>query len=42
MNMNARYLPKNLSKKDKQKQLHMLMTSRKLYKKGQYFTPLDI
>lgn len=37
MKINARYLPKNLSKKDKQKQLHMLMTSRKLYKKGQYF-----
>jgi len=33
-----RYLPKQLSKKDKQKQLSMLNKSRKLYKKHKYFT----
>ena len=33
-----RYLPKNLTKKDKQKQAKMLLKSRKLYKKNQYFT----
>jgi hypothetical protein len=39
--MNAvplRYLPKNLSRKDKKKQLHMLMRSRKLYKSHKYYT----
>jgi len=34
----VRYIPKNLSKKDKQKQLNMLLKSRRLYKKKQYFT----
>ncbi len=33
-----RYLPLSLSKKDKEKQRKMLMKSRKLYKKGIYFT----
>jgi DNA-binding Xre family transcriptional regulator len=33
-----RYLPKNLSKKDKKKQKNMLLKSRKLYKKHKYFT----
>ena len=33
-----RYLPKNLTKKDKQKQIQMLNKSKKLYKKHQYFT----
>ena len=33
-----RYLPFNLSKKDKTKQIQMLIKSRKLYKKGKYFT----
>lgn len=33
-----RYLPISLSKKDKQKQLHMLKKSRKLYKTGKYYT----
>lgn len=31
-----RYLPKKLSKKDKQKQYKMLLKSRKMYKKGIY------
>jgi hypothetical protein len=34
----VRYVPKNLSKKDKKKQLNMLLKSRRLYKKKQYFT----
>ena len=34
----VRYLPKKLTKKDKQKQVKMLLKSRKLYKKNQYFT----
>lgn len=33
-----RYLPKALNKKDKKKQSSMLMRSRRLYKKGKYFT----
>jgi hypothetical protein len=38
LKINARYIPKNLSKKDKKKQLFMLLKSRNLYKKGKYFT----
>jgi hypothetical protein len=34
----VRYLPKHLSKRDKDKQKKMLNKSRKLYKKGIYFT----
>ena len=34
----VRYLPKNLTKKDKEKQVKMLLKSRKLYKKNKYFT----
>jgi hypothetical protein len=33
-----RYLPKNLSRKDKKKQLNMLMRSRKMYKTQKYYT----
>lgn len=33
-----RYLPFRLTKKDKEKQLKMLAKSRKMYKKGKYFT----
>ena len=33
-----RYLPKSLSKKDSKKQRRMLQKSRKLYKKGKYYT----
>jgi hypothetical protein len=36
--MNLRYLPNKLTKKDKKKQYRMLIKSRKLYKKGNYFT----
>ena len=33
-----RYVPKNLTNKDKQKQINMLFKSKKLYKKQQYYT----
>jgi hypothetical protein len=33
-----RYLPKNLSKKDKKTQIKMLIKSKKLYKKNKYYT----
>lgn len=33
-----RYLPKKLTQKDKKKQARMLLKSRKMYKKGQYYT----
>jgi hypothetical protein len=33
-----RYVPNSLSKKDKQQQTNMILKSRKLYKKGKYFT----
>ena len=38
MKIPVRYLPKKLSKKDKKKQVQMLLKSRKLYKKKKYFT----
>jgi hypothetical protein len=38
MKIPIRYLPKNLSKKDKKKQISMLLKSRKLYKKHNYYT----
>ena len=36
--INARYLPNKLTKKDKVAQLRMLNKSRKMYKKGVYYT----
>lgn len=36
--INLRYLPKRLTAKDKKKQSQMLIKSRKLYKKGKYYT----
>ena len=36
MNVPKRYIPKNLTKKDKQKQRNQLKLSRKAYKKGKY------
>jgi hypothetical protein len=36
--INLRYLPKRLTRKDKKTQYKMLMKSRRLYKKGKYFT----
>jgi hypothetical protein len=37
LNIPQRYVPKNLSRKDKKKQFLNLKKSRKLYKKGKYF-----
>jgi CRISPR/Cas system CSM-associated protein Csm4 (group 5 of RAMP superfamily) len=38
MKINLRYLPLNLTSKDRKKQINMLQKSRKLYKKNKYFT----
>jgi DNA-binding Xre family transcriptional regulator len=38
MKINLRYLPKLLTQKDKKKQSNELIKSRKLYKKGKYYT----
>lgn len=38
MKITLRYLPKTLSKKDRKAQSKELMKSRRLYKKGQYYT----
>ena len=38
MNVPIRYIPKNLTQKDKQKQAAMLRKSRSLYKKHKYYT----
>jgi hypothetical protein len=38
MKINLKYLPKNLTRKDKKSQLKMLIKSRSLYKKGKFFT----
>jgi hypothetical protein len=38
MKIPIRYLPRRLSKKDKEKQIKMLTKSRKLYKKDKYYT----
>jgi hypothetical protein len=38
MKFNLRYLPKKLTKKDRKKQASMLLKSRKMYKKGKYYT----
>ena len=38
MKINLRYLPKRLSKKDKITQYKMLVKSRRLYKKGKFYT----
>ena len=38
VNFPARYIPKNISQKDKKKQLGMLLKSKRLYKNKKYFT----
>ena len=37
-----RYVPKNITTKDKQKQINMLIKSKKLYKKHKYYTRKNI
>ena len=38
INFPVRYIPRNLTKKDKHKQINMLLKSKKLYKKHKYYT----
>ena len=38
----ARYIPKQLSRKDKKRQLGMLLKSRKLYKSNKYYTRKNV
>ena len=38
VNVPQRYVPRNLTKKDKKKQKKQLLKSRKNYKKGNYYT----
>lgn len=38
MSIPIKYLPKDLTQKDKKKQLSMLLRSRRMYKKGDYYT----
>lgn len=42
MKINLRYLPNRLTKSDKKKQVNMLKKSRKLYKKGSYYTRKNV
>ena len=42
INFPIRYVPKKLTRKDKQKQINMLIKSKKLYKKHQYYTRKNI
>jgi hypothetical protein len=42
MKLPIRYLPKNLTKEDKKKQLSMLLKSKKLYKKNKYYTRKNV
>jgi len=42
MRINKRYIPKSLTKKDKMRQKYMLLKSRRLYKKGKYYTRKNV
>jgi DNA-binding Xre family transcriptional regulator len=42
MKIPIRYLPKKLTRKDKKKQLNMLLKSRKMYKQNEYFTRKNV
>ena len=42
MKINLRYLPKKLTKRDKLRQIKMLKKSRRLYKKGTYYTRKNV
>ena len=42
MKIPIRYLPKKLTRKDKKKQLNMLLKSRKMYKQNKYFTRKNV
>ena len=42
MRIPVRYLPKKLTRKDKSKQVRMLMRSRRLYKNNKYYTRKEV
>ena len=42
INFPIRYVPKQITRKDKQKQINMLIKSKKLYKKRKYYTRKNI
>ena len=42
MKFPIRYVPKKLSRKDKKKQVNMIIKSKKLYKKHKYYTRKNI
>ena len=42
VNFPARYIPKNISQKDKKKQLGMLLKSKRMYKNKKYFTRKNV
>ena len=42
MKFPIRYVPKKLSRKDKKKQVNMIIKSKKLYKKNKYYTRKNI
>jgi hypothetical protein len=42
INFPIRYVPKNITRKDKKKQVNMLIKSKKLYKKKKYYTRKNI
>ena len=42
MNFPIRYIPKKITRKDKQKQINMLIKSKKLYKNHKYYTRKNI
>ena len=42
MNFPIRYVPKSITRKDRRKQINMLIKSRKLYKKHKYYTRKNI
>jgi hypothetical protein len=42
INFPIRYIPKKITRKDKQKQINMLIKSKKLYKKHKYYTRKNI
>jgi len=42
INVPIRYVPKSITRKDKQKQINMLLKSKKLYKKNKYYTRKNI
>jgi hypothetical protein len=42
INFPIRYVPKNITRKDKQKQINMLIKSKKLYKNHKYYTRKNI